>query len=399
MGEQIVLGFGNNIDYEIVWNSQVIEQLIIAHDITASEIRTDIPIFNIRDLVVSILGFLKSEIGGECFVNSAEIILEFANLFQKKITLGGTSVRAAIAMRKLGYTSALHLVTINDHVRKMIPPDNPWVCSNDQDSFYPHLIVQFYKDICIQVGDIVIRTKTANRIIYVNDPDNVSMEISPDFASLVADTQVFLISGFNAMQNSELLANRLEKLLRIIQSLPPDATIFYEEACFHDLNLGMQVREALIDVIDIYSLNEDELQGYLGGNIMLLDPVKVYGALQDLCQLLPVPTLVVHTKYWALAFGVHAVRYAKSLQGGITMATTRFRLGDDFSSADYLETEGLPSEIEKIAFTTTLSKLAGETICCLPSLQVKESKVTTIGLGDSFVGGFLSALCNHSIKN
>ena len=78
----------------------------------------------------------------------------------------------------------------------------------------------------------MIRTKTANRIIYVNDHDNVSMEISPDFASLVAETQVFLISGFNAMQNSELLANRLEKLLRIIQSLPPDATIFYEEACF-----------------------------------------------------------------------------------------------------------------------------------------------------------------------
>ena len=125
MGEQIVLGFGNNIDYEIVWNSQVIEQLIIAHNITASEIRMDRPIFTIRDLVVSILGFLKSETGGECFVNSLEIILEFANLFQKKVTIGGTSVRAAIAMRKLGYTSALHLVTINDHVRKMIPQDSP----------------------------------------------------------------------------------------------------------------------------------------------------------------------------------------------------------------------------------------------------------------------------------
>ena len=121
----------------------------------------------------------------------------------------------------------------------------------------------------------------------------------------------------------------------------------------------MQVRETLIDVIDIYSLNEDELQGYLGRNIMLLDPVEVYGALQDLCQLLPVPTLVIHTKYWALAFGVHAARYAKSLKSGITMATTRFRLGDDFSSADYLETEGLPSEIEKIEFATTLSKLVG----------------------------------------
>ena len=63
-----------------------------------------------------------------------------------KITLGGTSVRAAIAMRKLGYTSALHLVTINEHVRRLIPQDSPYVCSNTIDSSYPHLIVQFDKD-------------------------------------------------------------------------------------------------------------------------------------------------------------------------------------------------------------------------------------------------------------
>ena len=111
MGEQIVLGLGNNIDYEIVWDSQVLERLIIEFNIRDSEICTDIRILSIRNLVVSILGFLKSESGGEHFVTSLEIILDFASHFQKKITMGGTSLRAAIAMRKIGYNSALHLVT------------------------------------------------------------------------------------------------------------------------------------------------------------------------------------------------------------------------------------------------------------------------------------------------
>lgn len=392
MGQDIVLGLGNNIDYEIVWDSQVFEQLIMEYGIAASELCTDKPISSTRDLVISVLGFLKSETGGECFVTSPQIIEDFACRFQNRITIGGTSARAAIAMRKLGYTSALHLVTVNDHVRRLIPRDSPWVCSNDRDSSYPHLIVQFCKDTCVQAGDIAIRTKRANRIIYDHDYDNIVMEISSDFASLASTARVFLISGFNSMQSSPLLADRLVKLLDIVHSLPSDALVFYEDACFHEPALSAQVRKALIDVIDIYSLNEDELQGYLGRKISLLDPVEVYAALQHLHRLLPVPALVIHTQYWTLAFGPDAARYAKALKGGITMATTRFRFGDDFTPADYLETEGLPAEAVGTEFVTTLTRLAGDRVCCLPSVRVKESKVTTIGLGDAFVGGFLPAL-------
>lgn len=392
MGEHIVLGLGNNTDYEIVWNSQVFEQLIIEYGITASELCTNKLISSIRDLVVSILGFLKSETGGERFVTSPQIILDFASLFQYRITLGGTSVRAAIAMRKLGYTSALHLVTMNEHVRKLIPQDSSWVCSNDQDSSYPHLIVQFCKDTCVQAGDILIRTKQSNRIIYTNDDDNSVMELAPGLASLAADARVFLISGFNAMQSSDLLAERLEKLLEIISSLPSDALVFYEDGCFHDPALSAQVHKALSDVIDIYSLNENELQEYLGRTISLLDAVEVYAALKDLSRLIPVPVFVVHTQYWALAFGSHADRYAKALKGGISMATTRFRFGDDFSPSDYLETEGLPAQAEGAKFAVALSKLAGDMVCCIPVVQVKETRVTTVGLGDAFVGGFLPAL-------
>jgi ADP-dependent phosphofructokinase/glucokinase len=392
VGESIVLGLGNNTDYEILWDSRVFEHLIDEIGVADSELRTDKPISSTRDLLISILGFLKNGTGGERFVSSPMIIEEFASRFENKITIGGTSVRAAIAMRKLGYTSAVHIVTINDHVRKLMPPDCPWVCSNDRDSSYPHLIVQFHKDTEVQAGAIAIRTKRANRIIYDNDYDNMVMEINAEFASLASDARVFLISGFNAMQSSELLADRLKRLRDIMHSLPSDALVFYEDACFHTQALSGQVHKALMEVIDIYSLNEDELQAYLGREISLRDPAEVYAALQDLGRLLPVPALVIHTQDWALVFGSHAARYARALKGAITMAATRFRFGDDFTPADYRETEGLPAEAIGAEFAAAIDGLAGDMICCLPSVHCEEGKGTTIGLGDAFVGGFLPAL-------
>ena len=395
MGEHIVLGLGNNIDYEIVWDSQVFERAVVGYGISDSELRANTVISSSRDLVISILGFLKSGDGGERFVASPQIILDFAELFQNRITLGGTPVRAAIAMRKLGHRSALHLVTMNEHVRRLLPEGISWICSNDKETVFPHLIVQFRKDTCVQAGDINIRAKQSNRIIYVNDDDNLVMKLAPGFASLAADARVFQVSGFNAMQSSELLAERLKQLLGIIHSLPSDALVFYEDACFHNPVLSAQIHTALSDVIDIYSLNEHELQNYLKRPISLLNPVEVYAALKELSRLIPVPVLVVHTQYWALAFGEQAGRYTKALKGGTTMATTRFRFGDDFSPSDYLETEGLPAQTEGAKFAGALNELVGDTICCIPVVQVKEIDVTTIGLGDAFVGGFLPALAEQ----
>ncbi|MBK8797475.1 MAG: hypothetical protein IPM07_14495 [Anaerolineales bacterium] len=41
MQANIALGLGNNIDYEIVWNSKVIEALITRYAIRADELSAD----------------------------------------------------------------------------------------------------------------------------------------------------------------------------------------------------------------------------------------------------------------------------------------------------------------------------------------------------------------------
>ena len=392
MKESIALGFGNNVDYEIVWDSQVIETLTSQYDIHQDELNINTVINTERDLVISILSFLQAGIGGERSVTSSAIIEHFSQNFEKKITLGGTSVRAAIAMRKLGYTSTLHLVTLNDHVRRLIPPDGPYVYSNTQDSLYPHLIVQFGQDTCVQAGDIDICTDHPNRIIYHNDTDNISMNLNEDFADLIAEAKVLLISGFNAMQSETLLTDRLASLSRIMAKLRQDTVVYCEDAGFFDPSFSQLIYRTLAKNITIVSLNEDELQDYVDRKLDLLNVSQITDALVDLQKLISVPVIVVHTKYWALAYGDNASRFSKALKGGVTMATTRFRYGDDFTVENYKQVEGLPPNKAGATFAEAINGLLGDKIYCVPVAQVEQVNATTVGLGDAFVGGFLPAL-------
>ena len=392
MGEAIVLGLGNNIDYEIYLDSAIIEQMIRENGVFDRDIDTHRPINSQRDLLVSVLGFMRQGTGGEQQAASTAIIEEFAGHFAKKITLGGTPVRAAIGMAKLGYNAAVHLVTMNENVSRLLPPDCRRLCSNPEHSSYPHLIAQYPAGITVKANDIHIETSRANRIIYVYDRDNERMVLHPGLGELLAGARVFLISGFNAMHDASLLEERLQQLRGCMQSLPPEALVFYEDGGFHCPGMQPIIWRYLLDRTGIYSLNEDELRGYLERPVDLTDAAGVARALGELHTLIPAPVLVLHTRYWALAYGAGAARYHKALSGGVTMATSRFRLGDDFTRQDYEQTARLPPEAEGAAFAVEIQAILGERVCCVPALRVTETTVTTVGLGDSFVGGFLPAL-------
>lgn len=392
MSERIALGFCNNVDFEIVWNREVLEDLVNHYRIRAEEPSTQIEIRSERDLVVSILGFMRTSRGGERFVGGSEIIERFAARFDKKVTLGGTSVRAAIAMRKLGHRSALHLITQNDHVRRLIPQDSRYVCSNLRDRVYPHLIVQFGAGDRVKAGDINIRAREANRLIYHCNADRIAMRIAPDFAELIGDAQVLLVSGFNAMQSKALLLERLGEVMLLLQRLPADATVFLEDGGYFDPSFRKLIYETLGRRIDVYSMNEDELGSHLNRRVDIGDVAQVRQALRDLRQAMPAANIVVHTRRWALAYGQGARQYEAALQAGVTMATTRFRFGDDFRLANYKDVASLAPNPKGAAFASAFNAVSEVGAVCVPVAQVEQQNATTIGLGDAFVGGFLPAL-------
>ena len=390
--EKLVLGLGGTVDYEIAWDSLVIEELVAGYAIRSAELTTSIAVRSERDLVVSLLAFLRDGVGGERFVASSGIVEQFAARFRKRITLGGTPVRAALGMRALGVTCTLHLVSIDDTVRRLLPAGCGYVCSAAQDSTDPHLIVQFRAGTSVRSGDIELVAPHPNRIIYTNDPPNREMVLSEELGSALSKAEIFMISGFNTMQEEDLLDDRLRGIRKHLQQLPPTAVVYYEDAGFHVPAMSQRVRDALLDVIDVYSMNEDELQAYLGRSLDLLDVEEMARALVDVHALVPAATLVIHTKYWSLALGDRAESYEEGLRGGITMASTRYAHGDDFGEREYRAVSMLPVHPRGADLAAGLRSTMGSAVCCVPAFVVDVEHPTTIGLGDTFAGGFIAAL-------
>jgi ADP-dependent phosphofructokinase/glucokinase len=390
--EKIALGFSGNVDYELEWDSAVLEDLIKRFGIKAAEIDASVPVSDMRSLVISILGFMRAGTGGEIFARNLKTVEEFSRFFKYKVTIGGTNTRAAIAIGKIGFKARLHTIAQNDHTRRLLPPDDPVICSDEGSGFYPHIVVQYIKGTEIKAGDIHLIAERPNRIIYVNNPQKLDMKINPRFFDHMENIQVLLVSGFNSMHDKDLLVCRMKQLTELLDTLPQGVKVVSEDGCYHYDELNPIVTKALCKYLTVFGLNEDELSRYIGKNPDLLNAETVYSFLPELKEKIPVPVLVIHTKYWALAYGENAEKYRPSLKSGICLATTRLRYGDDIDRERYRETGALDRDAQGAAFSAAIQRLGKNTVCCEAALDVKEAKLTTIGLGDAFVGGFLSAM-------
>jgi hypothetical protein len=398
MTSPVVLGLGGCVDYELKLSSPILEQLVGEYEIRNAELTSSATVTNERELIISILTYIKKGGGGEHFVASSECLSAFAGRFPKRIALGGTSVRAAMEMSRLGVPSTLHLVSLNDIVRRLLPASCDYICSGDQDTLYPHLIVQYDQDMRVRAGDIDIRAPFPNRLIYVNDPANESMLLSGDLGSLLRGARLFLISGFNAVRDQRVLDRRLSALRSHMQQLPAEAVVYYEDAGFHEPGLSQRVRDALLEVIDIYGLNEDEMQSHLGYAVDLLSVTEVARALESLHALIPVATLVVHTKYWSAAFGEGAGEYAGPLNEGIVIASTRYSHGDEYTNEHYELMRNRPRRTEALEFAAALEGRMAGVVRCLAGFDLDVAAPTTVGLGDAFVGGFLAAASQGGLR-
>ncbi len=394
---RVLLGLGGCVDYELKLTADVLQQLVADYGIVAAELTSPATVTSERDLVVSILGYLARGGGGEHFVASAPALETFAGRFPHRVALGGTSVRAGILMSRLGIPSTLHLVSVNDTVRTLLPAGGDYFSSSVEDTYHPHLIVQYDQGLRIRAGDLDLTAPYPNRLIYVNDPANSDLLLSGDLGDRLSTADVFLISGFNAMRSATQLAHRLTELRTHMRRLPTGAVTYFEDAAYHEPAFSRQVRDTLLDAIDVYGLNEDELQSYLGHPVDLLSPAEVAAALTEVRALIPVPTLVLHTKYWAVTLGSAASRYADALDTGTVMAAVRYCHGDDFTDSDIARLRRQPRRPESVTFAAALHTRMGDTVHCVPGFALDVRNPTTVGLGDTFVGGFLAALARTEV--
>lgn len=394
---QLVLGLAGTVDYELRWDTALVQELARHWRIEPDELSTTAPVDDERSLLVAILGFIAAGHGGERFIASSGLAERFSTRFEKRITLGGTCVRAAIAMDMLGIPSTLHLVSIDGNVRRLLPASTRYLLSGDHDSTDPHVIVQYPADVAIEVGDRTVRSAGPNRIIFANDPPHLELLISPQLPAALAAARLFLISSFNVIQDRAILLKRLATVRRALTSMAPSAVVMYEDAGFHNPSLSDVVLEQLGPSLDIVSMNEDELQGHVGHRVALGDPAAVATAIIELRTKIATATIVIHTRDWALSVGPQAKEYAAALQGGVDMASARYVRGDAVTAADY-PPRGFARSAAGADVARRLPAALAEPACCVAGYELPAARAVTIGLGDAFVGGFIAAWAkeNHA---
>ncbi|GAA4177974.1 ADP-dependent glucokinase/phosphofructokinase [Gryllotalpicola koreensis] len=387
-----VLGFGGTVDHEIEWDAALVARLAEEYRIRLTDCDPDAPIVDERSLLAVILGHARLRRGGERFVESPAALEQFAARHRKSVTIGGTCVRAGLVMRALGVRSTALLVAVDDTFLERFPPDCDYLVSDDAAVLIPHLIVQLPEAGSIPVADGEIVIDRPNRLIFVNDPAQSSMELSPDLGDTLAGAEVFLISGFNAMTDAALARRRIHGLRAAMRALPAEALVIYEDAGYHSAEVSAVARRGIVTLADVFSMNEDELQEHLGHEIDLLDPTAICDALGAMHRMFPGPTLVVHTRHWALASGARAPLLEGALAGGIRAATARYMHGDAATAADIAAVDGLSVPPEHRIVADALTATDPNVLRCIPAYAVPTSKPTTIGLGDSFVGGLAAGL-------
>lgn len=389
---RFVLGLGGTIDYEIAWSGRVLEKLAMEWGIRLDECDPLVPITDERQLVRAILGFVAADQGGERFVEAIDTIRRFAARFEAEVTLGGTCVRAGLIMRTLGVRSTVHLVSIDDDFRRLFPADCDYLSSASAEGMYPHLIIQLPSHDTISVADGEIEVAHANRIIFANDPPHREMALSSSLAEALGTAEVFLVSGFNVMTDAILLENRLVELRSAMANLATDSIVMYEDAAYHTVGMSDIVDKTLSPIVDVFSMNEDELQSRLRRSVDFMEPEDVARALSQVREVVSSAVIVVHTRHWAIAFGAGSTSFEKSLDFGVAAATARYAHGDAVSAPQVDEiARREPAEAGR-RFAVAIAALAAEPTVCVPVATVHVDRPTTIGLGDCFVGGFLTGI-------
>ena len=74
------------------------------------------------------------------------------------------------------------------------------------------------------------------------------------------------------------------------------------------------------------------------------------------------------------------------------MASTRYLIGDGHTAADYARTAALPEKPEGAAVAVALEAHFPDRLVCHGALVLETDRPATIGLGDTFIGGFIAAL-------
>lgn len=175
------MGLAGTVDVELGWDADRWSELAGGLGVGVDDLDTQVPVVDLRSLVCVVLGFLAEGAGGERYAAESAVIDDLAGRFPATRTIGGTAVRAAIAIDVLGVTSTVSIVEADPTLRAQLPESARLLAAGESAELVPHLIVQFPAGarVCLRDGGIAARHP--NRVIIANDSPNEILTLAPNF--------------------------------------------------------------------------------------------------------------------------------------------------------------------------------------------------------------------------
>lgn len=399
MGEKIALGFHATVDFELEWDKEIFLKLLSEYAIMDCEIQEDIEQNSERNMLIGALAHMKRGSGGEFTPKDNALCFAFAEKFSYRKTLGGTATRAAIAISRLGVGSELAVCSGNRLIKEKLPKNiHCFFNIKEENQTYPHVVFTYPGNERIKVNNIDFVTPRENRILYSNDVESKEMIVSQEFCRRMVDAKVFLLGCFSEVMDFDILKQRMEDIKQLLGRRNSYMKLVFEDGCYIQKEFRSYVHETMkVCHADIVSMNEDELQEYMGKRFDIMNAQKVLEAVKKCRAGIDIPVLVVHSSKWALAFGDNAENVKRGIELGICLSATHFCCGNHFKMTDFLRVSAFDTNAEGKEFCKKIKQLAGNRICALPTKNLQKiEKPTIVGLGDCFVGGFALGIAEES---
>ena len=404
------LGLGNNVDEEIEWDREVLQDLIIEY-LSSSEIPEQLPrhIATPGDFLMLVVALFRQGKGAELPLTNETMCRFLEKHFHCQRTLGGTGARAARALATLGFRVFVHLNILSNTVRDLldlptlytvIGPEMVKLTDTNnlgENSYAPHFIVQFSGGDELQIGQETIRCPQSNRIILPYDEINTTLILNSSYFNHIVNMRKevasVVVSGFNAMIDEELLLIRLQEVADALQPIKSQKIpIYLEDGGYHKPAYKQHVLRQLGPIVDVFGMNEDELTDISGlhhKTVDITDLFSILNGLECLFEQYDLRNVILHTKDFALYYGQdrnHEI--AVGLSFANALAATRARIGRDGTFDEIHNTLALPESPQGKIFQQQAQKtILNRYLIVSPARYIPQPSCT-IGLGDTFVAGF-----------
>ncbi|WP_193106133.1 ADP-dependent glucokinase/phosphofructokinase [Brachybacterium sp. FME24] len=392
MNTSIVLGLGGCLDSEVALDPSRLQALVDDHAVSLTEIRQPAELRTEHDVLLSVLDFLRDGVGGERYVSTVDAVLAFESHFEHETTLGGTNVRAGRILAQLGHPNVLHVPGRDETFESLLVDGSTLPQQTPPAEYVPHLIVQYPAGLRVQLRDGTLVAAHSNRVILVHDPVSELTPLHDSLPQWLQPGGVLVLSGLNSIRDEQILNARLRALRDTLDDAPAGLRVFYEDSDYHVPAFRRRVWSELASRATVIGMNEDELASFTGTPVDVTDAAQIASAVTTVLENIPGGTLVVHSKYWALAAGAQAPELEAALESGNLAAGARFLDGDraQATSLDLVRAQPRSPQGEDIA--RRLPALLGAPVVVVPARTLRAATPTTIGLGDTFLGGLLAGV-------